>query len=396
MQIEIERMDHLGNGIGYLNGKVAFVPKTIPGDIVNIRIIKETKAYINADVVKYLKRGKDYVKEFCPYYLKCGGCHLQNFTYEKTLEYKKERVQNILNKVKINQDIEVIPNEVKQNYRNKIELKIQNGKIGYYIKKTHELVEIDKCLVAKKCLNNFLAEIKKMQIKNGDITLRCNYNDELLIAIYTQDKIALHEEDYPNYKVVGIILNDKCFYGENKFLDIINNTFFEVSYNSFFQVNSYINSKLFEILNKYIDGDTIIDLYSGVGTLAIMASKNAKKVYAIENIPNAVINGMRNAKINSISNINFILGKVEDKIMLIDDKIDAIIVDPPRKGLDENTIKKILELSPIKIIYISCETQKLSEDLKYLLNNYTLKKGYILDMFSYSYHCESITVLERR
>ena len=210
MQIKVERMDHLGNGIGSINGKVVFIPKTVPGDLVDINIIKETKSYIKANAIKYLKRGEIYIPEFCPYYLKCGGCHLQNFTYENTLTYKKERVQNILNRVGIVQDIEVISNKNNKNYRNKIELKIKNSKIGYYSENTHNLIEIDNCPIAKECLNAFLPELAHMQIQNGDVTLRCNYNDELLITIWTKDKIILHEEIYPNYKVVGIILNDKC------------------------------------------------------------------------------------------------------------------------------------------------------------------------------------------
>ena len=395
MQITIERLDHMGNGIGYSNNKIVFVPKTIPGDIVNINIESENKNYIKATVDKYIKRSDDYVESFCPYYYKCGGCSLQNLLYDKTIEYKLDRVKNILKRSNIDIDFIPIKNINDKNYRNKIELKIVNKKIGFYEKSTHNLIEIDKCQITKNCINNFFSELKNMNIINGDVLIRCNYNEELLISIKTKDDIKINEEVLPKYKVVGIIVNDKCVYGENKFLDLINNTFFEVSYDSFFQVNSYINSKLFDLIKESVQGKNILDLYSGVGTLSIMASYSASKVYAIENIPNAVINAIKNAKINKRDNINFILGNVEDKITKINDNIDYVIVDPPRKGLDNVTINKLLELKPNKILYISCETQKLSEDLKYFLNDYKIEKAYMLDMFSYSYHCEVFIVLER-
>lgn len=394
--VVIEKMDHMGSGIGFIDGKTVFVSKTIPGDKVIFEVIKETKTYIKAKVKKFIERKEDTLSAFCPYYYKCGGCHLQNMEYEKTLEYKKERVKNILNRVGITPVIEVIKNENDKNYRNKIELKVSDGIIGFYEEGTHNIIEIDSCHITKACINTFIEDVKKMNIQNGDVIVRCNYNDELLISIKTEDDIILNKEDYPNKKVAGIILNDKCIYGDNKFIDIINNTFFEVAYDAFFQVNPYINSKLFAIINDNVKGKNVLDLYSGVGTLSIVASKNANKVYGIEVIPSAVVNALKNAKMNKRDNIDFILGKVEDKIHLIKDKIDTVIIDPPRKGLDQKTINKILEIKPESIIYISCETQKLSEDLKSFIDNYNVKKVYILDMFSYTYHCESITVLERR
>lgn len=395
MNVEIIRMDHLGNGIGYLNDKIIFVPKTIIGDIVKIEEYEEHKKYIKTLDYEIVSKSLNRVQAFCPYYEKCGGCQLQNMTYDKTLEYKKDRVANIFLKAGINNPIEVIRNEEDRNYRNKIELKVKNGAIGFYESKTHKLISIDKCLITKNAINRFIPLLKDMELKNGDVTLRCNYNDELLVYIESEDPIIINEKIYPDYKVVGIIKNGERLYGEDHFLEKINNTFFEVSYDSFFQVNNYINTKLFDLIKENVEGNTVLDLYSGVGTLSIMASKKAKKVYGIEVVPNAVVNAIKNAKINNIDNINFILGKVEDKIKYITDTIDTIVVDPPRSGLDNVTINKMLEINPEKIIYISCETQKLVEDLKKLTDKYSVNKIYILDMFSYTYHVESICVLER-
>lgn len=395
MNVEILRMDHMGNGIGYLNDKIIFVPKTIPGDRVKIVDYKDYKRYARAVEYQVIKESKDRCPAFCKYYDKCGGCHLQNLSYNRTLEYKKDRVINILSRLGDFQNVEIIKNDLDKNYRNKIELKVVDGKIGFYENKSHKLIEIDNCAITKECINKFIPLLKDMELKNGDVTLRCNYNDELLIWIQTEDAIIINEKIYPDYKVVGIIKNNERLYGEDHFLDKIGNMFFEISYDSFFQVNSEINEKLFNLIEENIEGDTVLDLYSGVGTLSIMASKKAKKVYAIEVIPNAVINAIKNAKINNVDNVNFILGNVEEKIKYIEDNIDTVIVDPPRSGLDKNTINKITELGPDKLIYISCETQKFVEDLKYFEKNYRIKKVYALDMFSYTYHVEVFCVLER-
>ena len=178
-------------------------------------------------------------------------------------------------------------------------------------------------------------------------------------------------------------------------MEKINNLFFTVSYNSFFQVNNYINLELFNLIKENIVGKTVLDLYSGVGTLSIVASKVVDKVYSIEVTQNAVKNALINAKINKCDKINFILGKVEDKIGFINDKIDTIIVDPARAGLDKKTIEVINNICPQRIIYVSCDTQSLANNLLDLAN-YEIKKFYILDMFSYTYHIECFCILDRK
>lgn len=394
MKVKIEKLDHMGQGIGYINDKIVFIPNTVPDDVVDVIITKETKSYYQGVVNKVILASKKRVLPFCPYFSKCGGCQLQNMKYEDTLKYKKERVESIFKHNQLSYpDMVLVENACPRYYRNKIELKIKDGIIGFYQNKTHEVIAIKECAIAQKCINSFIPELKQMNIQNGEVCIRCNYNEELLISINTSDQLTLAFNNYPSYKVVGIVVNDKCVYGESFFLDKINNYFFEVSYNSFFQVNSYINSKLFEIINHYVQGNKVLDLYSGVGTLSIMASKNASLVYAIESVPNAVLNAIKNAKINNIKNVNFILGKVEDKITKIADDIDTIIVDPPRSGLDSKTIKVILDRKPANIIYISCETQSLVNNLKKLLCDYEIKKIYLLDMFSYTYHVECVALL---
>lgn len=392
MQVHIDRMDHFGNGIGNINGKIIFVKEALPGETVDVIITKDKKSFMEGTINTIIYKSSKRVEPFCKYFGVCGGCSLCHLNYENTLEYKKERVKNILSKFDIPK-INVIKNENDLYYRNKIELKIVDGKLGFYEKSTHNLIEIKECKVTKKSINKSFEFVKNMKLENANVTIRANYNDEVLIIIDSKEKpVILNPEDY---KIVGIVLNDKCIYGQDNFMEKINNLFFTVSYNSFFQVNNYINLELFNLIKENIVGKTVLDLYSGVGTLSIVASKVVDKVYSIEVIANAVKNALINAKINKCDNINFILGKVEDKIGFINDKIDTIIVDPARAGLDKKTIEVINKLGPQRIIYVSCDTQSLANNLVDLAN-YEIKKFYILDMFSYTYHIECFCILDRK
>lgn len=392
MQVHIDRMDHFGNGIGNINGKIIFVKGALPGETVDVTITKDKKSFMEGTINTIIYKSSKRVEPFCKYFGVCGGCSLCHLNYENTLEYKKDRVKNILSKFDIPK-INVIRNENDLYYRNKIELKIVDGKLGFYEKNTHNLIEIKECKVTKKSINKSFEFVKNMKLENANVTIRANYNDEVLIIIDSKEKpVILNPEDY---KIVGIVLNDKCIYGQDYFMEKINNLFFTVSYNSFFQVNNYINLELFNLIKENIVGKTVLDLYSGVGTLSIVASKVVDKVYSIEVIPNAVKNALINAKINKCDNINFILGKVEDKIGFINDKIDTIIVDPARAGLDKKTIEVINNICPQRIIYVSCDTQSLANNLVDLAN-YEIKKFYILDMFSYTYHIECFCILDRK
>mgnify|MGYP000877659912 FL=1 len=392
MQVHIDRMDHFGNGIGNINGKIIFVKGALTGETVDVTITKDKKSFMEGTINTIIYKSSKRVEPFCNYFGVCGGCSLCHLNYENTLEYKKDRVKNILSKFDIPK-INVIRNENDLYYRNKIELKIVDGKLGFYEKNTHNLIEIKECKVTKKSINKSFEFVKNMTLENANVTIRANYNDEVLIIIDSKEKpVILNPEDY---KIVGIVLNDKCIYGQDNFMEKINNLFFTVSYNSFFQVNNYINLELFNLIKENIVGKTVLDLYSGVGTLSIVTSKVVDKVYSIEVIPNAVKNALINAKINKCDNINFILGKVEDKIGFINDKIDTIIVDPARAGLDKKTIEVINNICPQRIIYVSCDTQSLANNLLDLAN-YEIKKFYILDMFSYTYHIECFCILDRK
>ena len=398
MKIDIEKLDDFGRGIGYIDGKITFVPNTVPGDIVNINIIKEHKKYNEATIDNFIKYSEDRVKPPCPYFTKCGGCTLQNLSYENTINYKLNKIKNIFTKNRIDINPEIISNPNPYNYRNKISLKVVDTKIGFYLNNTHNIIEIDECLIANPAINECINYIKNFNIINGNVIIRCNQNEEILIIIESQDNLTIDIELLKKkIKLVGIIINNKTFYGKNYLFERINNILFKVSYDSFFQVNPSVASKLFQIVKDNISlNDKVLDLYCGVGTLSLNAASKALSVTGIEIVPNAILNAMFNASLNDLSNVHFVLNDVSDAITKIKLDFNKVIVDPPRAGLTKETIDILLKINPTSIIYVSCDPQTLVRDYKLLSDTYEIEKSYILDMFSYTYHVETVLILKKR
>jgi len=398
MNVEIIKFDNIGRGIGYLNDKIIFVPKSVPGDIVNVKITLEKKNYLEGKILEIIKPSKLRIKAICPYFNICGGCDLMNITLSESLDYKLNKVNEMLEKGKINYRVdEIIKSDSTYNYRNKVTLKVVDSKIGYYENETHNIVEINYCYLCNEIINDLIKNIKILDISNGEIVIRCNYNDELLISIKNDDEIKNIKDVIDNYKIVGIIKNDVTIYGENYFIDKINDYLFKVSYNSFFQINPFICSKLFD----FIEAETkksinVLDLYCGVGTLGIVASKNSKSVLGIEIVNNAIIDANLNKMLNNKNNIEFICDDTRNVINKITNTFDTIILDPPRNGVSKNVLNKIINEKIKKVIYVSCNPITLIRDLKILENEYEIIDFKLLDMFPNSEHVESYVVLKNK
>lgn len=392
-EVTIKRLDHYGRGIAYVNDKITFVTNALPDEVVKIKIVKETKKYQEAIVIKYVKTSSHRQKPICPYFNKCSSCHLMHMTYEDTLKFKQEKVRNILNKyANLDCNIDIIASPSKLNYRNKITLKVVNRKIGYYKEGTHQIIPIHNCMLANKKINDIIKKLPKLNIINGEVIIRNNYNDEIMLNIVSNDNI-----DYKmiENEVSSLIINNKIIYNDNKYIEIINNLKFQVSYNSFFQINRDICSILFSEINNYVDKcNNILDLYCGVGTLGLSISSKVKNIYGVEVIDNAIINAKYNAKINNVSNTTYYCGKVENIITKLPKSIDVVIVDPPREGLDKTTKNELLKFNVKKIIYISCDPITLARDIKDLSSIYNLDYIKALDMFPYTYHVECVCVLK--
>ena len=397
MPVVIDRFDDLGRGIAYVGDKVTFIPNTIPGDRVAITITKESKKYNIAKVDKYLKLSSMRVKPKCPYFDICGGCTLQNISYEDTINYKYNKVKNLFKKNKIDINPTIIKNPSPFNYRNKISLKVIDKKIGFYEESTHNIVEINECIIASDAINKTIPLISEFNIINGSITIRCNKNDEILIILESNDKLNI-DINYlkSKIKLVGIVINNETFYGDNFLIENINDYFYKISYDSFFQVNPYVASILFNEVSKRInEEDTVLDLYCGVGTLSLNAYR-AKEVIGVEIVENAILNAIFNARINKIDNVKFILNDSTKVVSKLNKKFSKVIVDPPRSGLTKTIIENILKVNPEEVIYVSCDPATLVRDILLFIDKYRISEAIIFDMFSYTYHVETMIVLKRK
>lgn len=393
MEKEILKIDDFGRGITYVDDIITFVPNTVPGDIIDLKITKKHKKYNEAICIELIDPSKSRVKPFCPYYSLCGGCSLQNLNYEDTIDYKKNKIINYFKKYNLNINPEVIINDTPTYYRNKISLKIKNYKIGFYQEQTHNLISIDKCMITKPIINKTIKLIKTFNIINGNLVIRCNSKDEVLISITTKDKITI-DKTLLNDKV-NIVLNNKLLYNKDYLLENVNGITYKISYDSFFQVNINTASKLFKIIEENItEYDKVLDLYGGVGTLGLSASKKAKEVLSVEIVPNATDNAKYNAKINNINNAKFILSDASTIFQKTNFNFNKLIVDPPRSGLTNDVINMINNKKPKEIIYVSCDYHTQVRDIL-KLNDYKITNTYIIDMFSYTYHVECITMLQR-
>lgn len=365
-EVKITGYDHQGRGLGRVDNKIIFIPNTMIDEVVKVRITKNKKNYYEGIVLDYIKKNSNRKENICKYYPSCGGCNILHLPYEEQLKYKQDKVINILNKyVDSNLNIKpIIPSDKQFNYRNKVTLQSDGKELGYYNKNSNNLIKIEHCLLLNDNLNEY---IKTIENKNDKIILRCNENKVL-------DNDAYIIKEIGKYK-------------------------YKVSLDSFFQVNDNVTYKMYEKIKEYANSnkeDNILDLYCGTGTIGIYVSENANKVLGIEINKNAIKDAKENKKLNNIDNITFISDDVSHIINKIDFKPSIIIVDPPRAGLDEKTIKTIIKMKPKRIIYTSCDPMTLARDLNYFKYYYNIDEITPFDMFPNTYHVECVCVLNKR
>ena len=391
-EVNIIRRNNEGEGIAKIDDMIVFVQNALEDEIVKIKIDKIEKNYAHAQMQEIISKSKNRITPVCPYYKDCGGCSLMHENHESQLNFKKQKVIGLFEKVakeKINPNIYSF-NEL--NYRNKVTLKVINNKIGFYKQNTNELVNIDKCLLADNRINDLIKELSKYDINDTNIMIRI-CNNKLMINFDKLDNKKLIDE----LNVDAFYINNKLVKG-NSIYEVIDNFKFKVSPKSFFQVNQEVMNNLYKKALSYINSnDLTLDLYSGTGTLSILVSNKSKRVIAIEKEESAVADANDNLKLNNINNVIFICGKVEDKISsLKKEKIDNIIIDPPRKGINKKGIDVIREIKPNNLIYISCDPNTLVRDYNLLKDIYDLKAINLYDMFPQTYHVETVMILEKK
>lgn len=407
-EVEIIGLENEGMGVCKIHGMVVFVPKTLIGEKVRVRITDIKKNFARGKVVEILESSSKRCESKCPYYDECGGCNLRHQEEEENLKFKKEKVETALKRIgKLDVKVENVLQSFKEdNYRNKVSFKVEDTRIGFYGEGTYQLIDIDYCLLAQNEINDALMVIRKYLMENKNeiksITVKYgNAMNELLIDIYSLNDKDIEILDYLTINIKNlktVIYNEKVVYGTGYIKEISNGLMFNVSAKSFFQVNGTQAEKLYETainLAKLKD-DVVLDLYCGTGTITSIVAGHAKKVIGIEIVEDAIIDAKENLKINNINNVQFICGDAAKEIAKIKEKIDVIFVDPPRKGVDRKAIAVMKKLSPKKIVYISCNPVTMARDLSYLNDLYEVKKVVPVDMFPNTAHVECVALLEKK
>ena len=430
-----------GEGIAKIEGFTVFVPNAIKGERIKILIVKVLSSHAFGKIVEIIKKSEHRIDEDCSTYKRCGGCNLRHIDYKETLKMKQNAVQNLVNKTL------KTPVEVKQTigmknpyyYRNKLQYPIgidKNGDpiVGVYANRTHEIIPIDNCMIQSKEATEIAKYVSKL-IKKYNLTVYNEITQNGLfrhVVIKTGFKtgeimviLVVNSRELPfaseiskdlvskfnsiktvvvnsNMKNTNVILGieNRVILGSGYIEDVLGNYKFKISPLSFYQVNPVQAEKLYNIAieNTGITrNDVVFDLYCGIGTISIFASKFAKKVYGIEIVEDAIKDANENAKINGITNCEFIAGDTEILLtdLIYNKKIipDVVIVDPPRRGLDTTTVKNILKIHPERVAYISCNPATLVRDLALFEEKYSVKMMQPVDMFPWTSHVEVAALL---
>ena len=390
LEVEIMNLDHFGRGIARAN-KPIFIDNALVGEVVEIEITKDKKKYSEGKVINYIKKSPLRVESDCPYYDKCGGCDLLHLSYEEQLKYKENKVKEIIKKFSNLECVNKIVPSVQYNYRNKVTLHV-NKKVGYYQKKSYDIIAIDNCLIADNKINKLIKKLNNIDLNTiSKIMIRTSNKEIMLVVEGGSVNIALFDE------VDTIIVDNKVLKGKGYIINDVNNLKFVISPNSFFQVNQIGMFNIYNQVLKYVDENTnVLDLYCGTGTIGIYLANKVNKVLGVEINSSAINDALLNKKVNNLTNIDFKLGDVGTILNNNNFKADCIVVDPPRAGLDNVAIKNIIKINPQKLIYVSCDPVTLARDLNILSNDYNVLEITPFDMFSNTYHVECVALLTKK
>lgn len=442
IKLNIEAMTSEGSAVAHHEGMAVFVRGAVPDDEILAHIIKVSKSYAIAKLAEILSPSPSRIESDCPVSDKCGGCSLRNMTYDEELRYKKSRVEDAIKRIG-HLDIpikDIIGADEINRYRNKAQypVYIEGGelKAGFYAYKSHRIIPCKDCLLQQKefesCLDAFSNWVKRANVSSFDertgkgllrhIYLRKAPQTGEIMACAVINASSLPKSEIlieellkvegmksicfnVNKSKTNVILGGKTevIWGSKTICDILLGRKFEISPESFYQVNHAQCEKLYSKAIQYANlsgSETLVDLYCGAGTIGLSMADSAKQVIGIEIVPDAVENAKRNAKLNSITNAEFICADALNgakQLQARSIKTDVVVLDPPRKGCDKELFDVIEMLSPKRIVYVSCDSATLARDLAILD-----EKGYKaleitpVDMFPRTTHVEAVVKLFRK
>ena len=451
IEVDITDVAFGGRGLVRLDGMAVFVDQAIPGDRATIRIYKKKKNYAEARVVELIESSPDRIKAPCAYSGFCGGCKWQFLTYDRQLIYKRQHVTESLEHIGLIKDVVVhptIPSEVIFGYRNKMEFSCADRRwllpeeldrddidrdfaLGLHVPGTfHKVIDTRQCLLQPDVGNDLLGDVRAY-MRSSDLPvygLRSHEGfwrflvlrhsvayDQWMVNIVTaaEDLPAVQPladrivQDYP--QVVSVINNvtsrkagvavgecEQVLAGAEVIVDRIGDFEFEISANSFFQTNSRGAARLYETVKEYagLTGDeTVLDLYSGTGTIPILMSADCREVLGIEIVESAVADARMNCRKNGVTNCTFIQGDIRQSLSRIENRPDVLIIDPPRVGMHKDVVKQVLELGVERIVYVSCNPATLARDIGMMGEGYRLLEVQPVDMFPHTHHIEAVARL---
>jgi 23S rRNA (uracil1939-C5)-methyltransferase len=453
-EVEIEDIAFGGRGLAKLDGMAVFVDQAVPGDRAIIRIFKKKKNYAEARVVELVEPSACRVIAPCEYSGYCGGCKWQFLNYDQQLIYKRNHVRESLEHIGLIKNTTVhatIPSEIIFGYRNKMEFSCADRRwllpaelnrpeidrdfaLGLHVPGTfHKVLDTRACLLQPdlgnellNCIREFMrasdAPVYGLRSHTGYwrfVVLRHSVaNDQWMVNLVTahQDRdtvLPLAEglvQKYP--QVVSVINNvtsrkagvaigefEYVLAGSDTISDKIDGFEFEISANSFFQTNSRGAAVLFGTVQKYagLSGtETVLDLYSGTGTIPILLSGFCKSVTGIEIVESAVADAEKNCRINAVSNCRFIRGDIRQCLPLLEHKPDVLIIDPPRAGMHKDVVGQVLSMGVERIVYVSCNPATMARDIGLMREIYQLVEVQPVDMFPHTYHIEAVAKLMKK
>ena len=453
VDILIEDISNEGEGIGHVNGYALFVKDTLPGDYVHAKIIKVKKSYGFARLMDIIKPSEDRTEAVCENAVRCGGCQLQHYRYDRQLDYKQNKVKNALVRMGgfaadfIDSVMEpVIGMDNPYNYRNKAQFPVGKDKegntvIGFYAGRTHSIIDSRYCYIQSEVSNKVVSIIRSWIERYGispyeetkhsglirHILVRNGFKtgEVMVCLVVTSKKVPALDKLVEllgdidglvsvclniNKDKTNKILGDKIInvYGRDYIEDYIGDVKYRISPLSFYQVNPVQTEKLYSTALDFAGltgNETVWDLYCGIGTISLFLAKSAKSVLGVEIVPQAISDAKVNAQINNIDNALFTCGAAEDvedfltenELQHIYGNPDVIVVDPPRKGCDSKLLDTIISHSPERIVYVSCDPATLARDLKILCEDvYEIKRVRACDMFGMSGHVETVVLLSHK
>ena len=435
--VDIVDIGQGGVGIGKYEGFTVFVEGGLIQDKVKVRINKSKKNYAVGDIVEIIEKSPFRVDRICSDDLKdCGGCQIQELDYNKQLELKTNEVKQVISRIGKLENVEIhetIGMQSPCRYRNKAQFPIQNingsTAIGFYKKKSHDVIPTDMCVIQHD-INDKIIKIIKTYIQAYNVSI---YNEtthtgvlrhlvtkvgfttnEVMVVLvangtnlpHLNELASVLKENILGFKTLVLNVNkaktnvilgkeNKVIYGNGKINDYIGDLVFEISPLSFFQVTPVQTEVLYNKALEYAElkeNDTVFDIYCGIGSISLFLAQKATKVYGIEIVEDAIKDAKINAKLNNLNNVEFYVGKAEEVVpkMYSEGKTaNVVVVDPPRKGCDEKVLDTIVSMKPDRVVYVSCNPSTLARDLAYLdERGYKCVEIQPVDMFPHTMHVE--------